>query len=78
MVDFQVADGELSSNVVKSGYADMAKLKLDTIRLLGAGTVTSVQVNGQAHSSFEKLPSGEVVIKDLGLNPTQAFTVSWS
>jgi len=67
--------GSLTSKVIKDGYTDMGTKKLDTIRLLGAGTVTSVTVNGAAHSGFTKLPSGEVLVSNLGLTANTAFTI---
>lgn len=78
LADFAVSNKELKSSVITNGYGDMAQKKLDKIRLLGAGTVSSVMVNGQAHSSFSQLPSGEVSITQLGLDPTRAFTISWN
>jgi alpha-glucosidase (family GH31 glycosyl hydrolase) len=79
LADFLVSNGELTSKLIKNGYIGMTQIRLDTVRLLGAtGTINSITVNGQAHSSFQKLPSGEILITELGLNPTVAFTISWS
>jgi len=57
----------------------MSSKRLDTIRLLGVASenISAVKVNGQTYTSFEKLPSGEVLIKRLNINPTQTFIVTW-
>jgi len=73
--EYSLASGTLTATVVKDGYADMATKTLETIRLLGADTVSSVTVNGAAHSDFSKLPSGEVVVRNLKLKANVAFTI---
>jgi hypothetical protein len=70
--------GTLKATVVTDGYPDMATKTLDTIRLLGADTVTRVTVNGAPYSGFSTLPSGEVLVKDLGLFANSAFTIVFS
>ncbi|ODM98931.1 Maltase-glucoamylase, intestinal, partial [Orchesella cincta] len=50
-------------------YPGMGVMIVDTIRLLGASPApTSITVNGEAHTNFEVVASGEVVIR--GLNHT--------
>jgi alpha-glucosidase len=72
---FSMSNGTLNSTVVTDGYPDMASKVLSTIRLMGAGTVTSVTVNGAAHSEFTTKPSGEVEVTGLTLTPNEAFTI---
>jgi hypothetical protein len=50
---------------------------LKTIRLLGATAVTAITVDGVAHTDFEVLPSGEVLINNLSLVPNNAFTITY-
>jgi alpha-glucosidase (family GH31 glycosyl hydrolase) len=67
----------LKSSVVHDGYPDMATKTISTIRLLGAGTVTAITVNGIPHLDFSVLPSGEVVIRNLGIRADSVFTITY-
>lgn len=68
----------ISSTIVNNGYADMSSKTLNTVRLMGAGLVTSVTVNGSPHSDFESSASGETTIRNLNLQPNLPFTIVYS
>jgi len=80
LANFDVtSNGLLTSTVVKNNYPDMGQKQLTNIRLLGqGGNVSSVNVNGEAHTSFSNLPSGEVLISNLALNASAPFIVRWT
>lgn len=78
LAQYSVSNKTLECSVIENGYPDMAQKRIETIRLLGEGPVTSVTVNGQPHSNFTQLPSGEVAIGQLDLNPTQACVIEWN
>lgn len=70
-----MASGSLSNSVVMDGYPDMANQTLAKIRLLGAGRINSVTVNGVAHSEFVTTISGEVIVTGLTLAANSEFTI---
>ena len=74
---FSASAKTLSSTIVNDGYAGMSSGILNTIRLLGATSVTEITVNGVAHTDFDVLPSGEVQINNLNLPVASAFTITY-
>jgi alpha-glucosidase len=74
---YSASNRRLTSSVVQNGYAGMNSLTIERIRLLGAGPVTSITVNGAPHTDYVTLPSGEVVIQNLGLRSNVAFTITY-
>jgi len=75
---YSYANGVLTSAVVNDGYEGISSKILGSLRLLGAGTITSVTVNGQPHSNFTTLPSGEVKVSGLTVALASAFTISFN
>jgi hypothetical protein len=63
--------------VEKNNYPGMATKVLDTVRLLGATAVTGITVNGTAHTDFEILASGEVLITNLGIPANSPFVLTY-
>ena len=74
---FEAEDGTISSTVVKDGYSGMSSKVLDTIRLLGASGVTGITINGAAHTDFEVLASGEVLVKNMGVQANTPFVITY-
>jgi len=72
---FTVVSRTLLSTVERNGYTGMRNLNIETIRLLGAGTVSTVTVNGVQHNDFTQLESGEVLINNLRLRSDVAFII---
>jgi hypothetical protein len=60
MIGFQ---GVLSNEVLHDGYPGAAALRIDDIRVFGAGSgVTSVRVNGATHADWEQDSSSGVSV----------------
>ncbi|CAG7731292.1 unnamed protein product, partial [Allacma fusca] len=74
LADFRVLHRVLFGIVEHNGYSGIEGQVLDNIRLLGAGTVTSVTVNGQPHTSFEQVGE-EVKITKLALPVNSEFFI---
>jgi alpha-glucosidase (family GH31 glycosyl hydrolase) len=74
LADYQVRNRLLLAIVEHNGYSGIQGQVLDNIRLLGAGTVTSVTVNGQPHSSFQQVGE-EVKITELNLPVDSEFFI---
>jgi len=69
-------DGNSLTSVVETdGYPAMAMKNLTTLRLLGHEGVTSIIVNGVAHTAFETLESGEVLVAELSLKANDVFNI---
>jgi hypothetical protein len=56
----------------------MSQKILGSLRLLGAGRITSVTVNGVPHTDFTSLPSGEVKVNSLNVPINSAFTIAFA
>lgn len=74
---FTARSRSISSTVVMDGYGGMGDLVLNSLRLLGAAQVTEITVNGVAHTDFEILSSGEVLVRNLGLSANSEFTITY-
>jgi len=74
---YSAASRTFRSSVVVDGYAGMSTKTIGTVRLLGAGPVTAVTVNGASHTSFQTLPSGEVLITNLVLRANAEFVITY-
>jgi alpha-glucosidase (family GH31 glycosyl hydrolase) len=75
---FTYSGGELRQTVEVNGYSEMSQKVLGSIRLLGAGTITRVTVNGSPHTDFTSLPSGEVKVNNLTVPMASAFVITFS
>jgi len=69
---------KLTATTERDRYTEMSTKRFTTIRLLGAGSVASVKVNGVEHAEFKVLPSGGVRIQILELPAKEPFTVEYS
>jgi len=74
--ELKVASRNLTNVVVNNGYAEIQGQVLDNIRLLGAGQVNSVLVNGRPHSNFTQ-DGNEVKINGLNLPLNASFSISF-
>jgi len=76
---FTVKSNVLTGTTVFNGFPVDDKV-LGSIRLLGvsSGVVSTVLVNGEEHSEFTVLPSGEVSITGLSVAIGSDFSVSWT
>jgi len=74
---YQVTEKRLTNTIEHQGY-DVSSKVLDTIRLLGAGTVTEVRLNGVSHPHFTNEPSGEVKITELKYQLNGSIVLEWS
>jgi alpha-glucosidase (family GH31 glycosyl hydrolase) len=76
--DYVVTAGVLTGSVKNEGF-DVSTKVLDTVRLLGAGTVREVKLNGVVHPHFTNEPSGEVKITQLNASLNSAtFRLEWT
>jgi alpha-glucosidase len=71
------ANRSIRNSIVQDGYPGMASKTIDTVRLLGAGAVSAVTVNGAPHTDFSTLPGGEVLIRNLGIRANSAFVITY-
>lgn len=76
--EYDMTDRTLTTNVLRNTYPGMTTKLVETIRLLGAGTVTSVTVNGAPHTDFVAQPSGEVLIRNLRLPASSTISMSYN
>jgi len=67
----------LVGTVVKDGYADMKNKVLNTLRILGTTGTTEININGVDHSDFEILPSGEVLVRNMGIPANEPFVITF-
>jgi alpha-glucosidase (family GH31 glycosyl hydrolase) len=73
-----VAGGSISGKVIQDSYPAMGEKRIQTVRLLGAESVTSVTLNGAPHSTFTNQPSGEVLITGLGIVANSEFIITYT
>jgi alpha-glucosidase (family GH31 glycosyl hydrolase) len=64
LAEYTADNGNLTVSIKKNGYSEMSNKRYGTIRLFGAGVITSVTVNGVAHTDFEN-KGQEVLISNL-------------
>ncbi|ODM92559.1 Maltase-glucoamylase, intestinal, partial [Orchesella cincta] len=63
LADFEATNNTIISRMVKNGYPEMSDKRLTTVRLLGTtGSLDNFLVNGEVHTDWTALPSGEVLI----------------
>jgi hypothetical protein len=74
---YTAESGTLTATVGKDGFADMGTKVLNTVRLLGASGVEGITVNGVAHTDFEVLASGEVLVRNLALAANSPFIIGY-
>lgn len=75
---YSYSNGILQSNIERNEYDGMIGKQLNTIRLLGASQeISRVTVNGNSHTDFTRLPSGEIQVKNLRLPMTEPFTIKF-
>lgn len=73
------SEGTLTQTITQNGYADIGRLNLDTIRVFGINrTVDTILVNGEPHSDFEILYSGEVFVRNLRISVNSRYNITFN
>lgn len=78
LASYNYNNGTLESHIERNEYNGMSTKVLDSLRVMGVGhEITRITVNGNNHSDFVRLPSGEVQVNKLNLPIVQPFTVKF-
>ncbi|CAL8083188.1 unnamed protein product [Orchesella dallaii] len=78
LTSYTYNNGTLRNQVERNEFSEMSQKVLNTIRLMGVDReVTGMTVNGNAHTDFTQLPSGEVQVNNLNLTMVTPFTITF-
>lgn len=78
LASYNYNNGTLESHIERNEYNGMSTKVLDSLRVMGVGhEIRRIIVNGNNHSDFTRLPSGEVQVNKLNLSMTQTFTIKF-
>jgi len=75
-MSFQATKGRCTGTVVHDGFSMTGKF-ISSIRLLGAGKVKKITINGIEHEDFLNRPSGEVKLNELKISMNKGFEINW-